>query len=317
MKLTQQAFLSLALASSLLTACDQDDDDSSSVAPTVVENSSNAAPGQPADVVAAAAGNADLSVLLGLVSQYPDLVEGLKSGDLTVFAPTNQAFADVDTSSLSAAQIKTILQYHVVKVDGSDGILSTELSAEQAAPSLTQEALFVTKDAAGVSVNAGAQVIAADVTTANGSVVHVIDQVLLPDAFGTIVDAVVKRYELSALKDAVLAQGLAEALAAPTPGKTVFAPTNQAFAALGTAAPSGEALTSVLLYHVLASPVLSTDIVGPLAPATLSEGRTLKVKREGETVVLGDSTTTPAQVVTADIVTSNGVIHVIDKVLIP
>jgi uncharacterized surface protein with fasciclin (FAS1) repeats len=270
-----------------------------------------------ADVVAAAAATPSLSTLLSLASKFPDIVTALKGSDLTVFAPTNDAFAAIDTRNLTEDQVKTILQYHVLSVPGSKGIRSAQLSAAQAPAALAGGKLFITKSSTGVLVNGAAKVTKADVQTANGSVVHIIDKVLLPDQFGTIVDAVAKRYDLSTLKNAVIAQGLAAPLAATSPQKTVFAPTNAAFNALPSV-PSGSTLTKVLTYHVLGSEVLSTDITIPTIAATLTTGQSLTVAPSATGgVTITDSTNTKANVIEADIVTSNGVIHIVDKVLIP
>jgi uncharacterized surface protein with fasciclin (FAS1) repeats len=290
----------LALSLSFNLACSEDDE---------------ATVAQPATVVAAAEATPSLSSLLALVKARPAIAEALLGKDLTVFAPSNEAFAAAKLSGLTDDEITKILQYHVVSVSASSGILASELEAKQAVASLTAEKLYVTKDGTAVTVNGTAKVTTADVSTANGSVVHIIDKVLLPDNRGTIVDAVVKRYDLSSLTSVVVSQSLAETLGAATPQKTVFAPTNEAFGKL-TTVPAGEALTAVLTYHVLASKVLSTDITASITAPTVN-GKTLTVAPIDGKVKLTDSTTTKATVTEADIVTTNGVIHIIDKVLIP
>lgn len=134
-----------------------------------------------------------------------------------------------------------------------------------------------------------------------------------------IVETAVAAGSFKTLVAAVQAAGLAETLSGPGPF-TVFAPTDEAFAALpaGTVEsllkPENKAkLVSILTYHVLPGKVMAADIAGKtLEPATV-EGATLKAAGGADgTVTIND-----AKVVTADVAASNGVIHVIDKVIMP
>ena len=128
----------------------------------------------------------------------------------------------------------------------------------------------------------------------------------------------------STLVAAVTAAGLADTLSGPGPF-TVFAPLNDAFAAL----PEGTVetllkpemkgdLTNVLLYHVVSGTVMAGDIgMGTASVGTALEGASLCVTKSGDGVMLDDGTGSMANVVIADIVADNGVIHVIDKVVLP
>lgn len=128
----------------------------------------------------------------------------------------------------------------------------------------------------------------------------------------------------STLVAAVTAAGLAETLSGPGPF-TVFAPLNDAFAAL----PAGTVetllkpemkgdLTNVLLYHVVSGNVMAGDIaMGTTGVGTALEGAEICVTKSGDGVMLDDGTGTMANVVIADIMADNGVIHVIDKVVLP
>jgi uncharacterized surface protein with fasciclin (FAS1) repeats len=175
--------------------------------------------------------------------------------------------------------------------------------------------ITVTINENGVFIN-DAQVTVADIETDNG-VVHVIDAVLIPAAERTtVVDVVVNSESHTTLEAAVIAAGLAETLAGDGPF-TVFAPTDAAFAALpaGTveallADPDG-ALKDILLYHVLGSKVLSTDLSDGMSATTLL-GKDITVTINENGVFIND-----AQVTVADIETDNGVVHVIDAVLVP
>jgi uncharacterized surface protein with fasciclin (FAS1) repeats len=158
-----------------------------------------------------------------------------------------------------------------------------------------------------------AQVILTDIEAANG-VIHVIDAVILPET-RDIVDVAVEDGRFTTLVAAVQAAGLEEALRGEGP-LTVFAPTDDAFAAL----PEGTVeallddiptLTDILLYHVVDGKVMSMDVVKLSEAATLL-GENVSISVEDGSVFIND-----AQVILADIETSNGVIHVIDAVLLP
>ena len=239
-------------------------------------------------------------------------------GPFTVFAPTDAAFAALPAGTIEAlladptGTLAQILLYHVVGAQA----LSTDLSDGQTITTLQGEDVTVTIGMNGVMIN-GATVVVADILATNG-VVHVIDAVLLPPAPTptTVVDVIVNSADHDTLEAAVVAAGLVETLSGDGPF-TVFAPTDNAFAALpaGTietllADPTG-ALTQILLYHVVGAQALSTDLTDGQSVATL-QGQTVTVTINADGVFINN-----AQVTVADIVADNGVIHVIDAVLVP
>jgi uncharacterized surface protein with fasciclin (FAS1) repeats len=240
-------------------------------------------------------------------------------GPFTVFAPTDAAFAALPAGTIEAlladptGTLAQILLYHVVGAQA----LSTDLSDGQSITTLQGEEVTVTIGMNGVMIN-NATVVVADITATNG-VVHVIDAVLLPPApqpTTTVVDVIVNSEVHNTLEAAVVAAGLVETLSGTGPF-TVFAPTDAAFAALpaGTvetllADPTGT-LTQILLYHVVGAQALSTDLTNGQTVETL-QGQTVTVTINADGVFIND-----AQVTVADIVTDNGVIHVIDAVLVP
>ena len=239
-------------------------------------------------------------------------------GPFTVFAPTDAAFAALPSGTIETlltdptGNLAQILLYHVVAGQS----LSTTLSDGQTITTLLGEDITVTIGMNGVMIN-NATVVVADITATNG-VVHVIDAVLLPPAPQptTVVDIIVNSDVHNTLEAAVVAAGLVETLSGTGPF-TVFAPTDAAFAALpvGTvetllADPTGD-LTQILLYHVVGSQALSTDLTNGQTVTTL-QGQTVTVSINADGVFINN-----AQVTVADIVTSNGVIHVIDAVLLP
>merc|ERR1712099_234187 len=172
------------------------------------------------------------------------------------------------------------------------------------------------------------KVIAADNMASNG-VVHIIDGVMLPpaklaDAEPNIVELAQSVDDLSTLVAAVVAGDLAETLSSPGPF-TVFAPTNEGFAALpeGTVEtllkPENKAqLVDILTYHVLPAAVKSTDLKVFQSVQTV-EGKNLHVLRLGDQVRVGASLSDAdrKKVIAADNMASNGVVHIIDGVMLP
>jgi transforming growth factor-beta-induced protein len=288
--------------------------------------------------------------------QAAGLVDTLSGeGPFTVFAPTDDAFAALPDGTIDtlladpSGALTDILLYHVVVGEA----LSTDLSDGMTIETVGGGMLTVSISDAGVMIN-DAMVVTADIMTSNG-VIHVIDAVLVPaaeeemaegaDATPTpaaeeeaeaeatptpaaeeeaeggmaemnIVETAINAGAFTTLVAAVDAAGLVETLSGEGPF-TVFAPTDDAFAALpdGTidsllADPSG-ALTEVLLYHVVSGKALSTDLSDGMTIETVGGG-TLTVSISNGTVMINDAT-----VVTADVMASNGVIHVIDTVLVP
>ena len=257
--------------------------------------------------------------------------------NLTVFAPTDTAFNILATQlgfgsagemvrALPAADLAKILTYHVVpgkklasNLKAGAPTLSTAYTFDRSKAKLTLNASngVVITDAA----LATASVTGADVLAANG-VIHVVDKVLIPPGVLNVVQmAQTNPQTFSSLVGAVVATGLAPTLGGQGPF-TVFAPTNSAFAG----APAGLTtmqLTSVLTYHVLDSEVLSRDIPFKIPVKTLDtktlngatvSAQTITINRN---LTITDTTLTAASIVATNVRASNGVIHVIDKVLIP
>ena len=234
-------------------------------------------------------------------------------GPFTVFAPTDDAFAALPAGTIDAlladpsGALTDILLYHVIGAK----VMSTDLSDGQMAETLLGKDVKVTINNDGVFIN-DAKVTVADIEADNG-VVHVINAVLTPPS-NTVVDIIVNSENHTTLEAAVIAAGLAETLSGDGPF-TVFAPTDDAFAALpaGTldallADPSG-ALTDILLYHVIGAKVMSTDLSDGQMAETLF-GKDVKVTINNDGVFIND-----AKVTVADIEADNGVVHVIDMIL--
>ena len=237
------------------------------------------------------------------------------TGPFTVFAPTDQAFIDagIDLASLDTPEGKAILSdillYHVV----SGNVPSSAVTECMSADAVNGQSLSFTVDG-GVMVN-GANVTLADVATSNG-VIHVIDKVLTPtDTPNNIPRTAQCTGVHNSLVSSVVQAELLETLQGDGPF-TVFAPTDQAFidagidlAALDT--PEGKAtLSDILLYHVLEGEVPASSVTDCLSATTVN-GNPLSF-------TVGDSVMVNGATVTAtDVATSNGIIHVVDKVLMP
>ncbi len=235
-------------------------------------------------------------------------------GDFTLFAPTDDAFAALPEGVLDAlladpfGSLTDVLLQHVTAAS----VLSNELADGQEILSLAGETLVVNFVGGAVFIN-NAQVIIADIPASNG-VVHVIDAVLGNQPLPTIFDIVAESEVHTTLEAALVAAELDGTLSGEG-DFTLFAPTDEAFAALPEGAldelladPSG-LLTTVLLTHVAGSSVLSSALSDGQEITTLSgEIVTISIA-DGNVFVNG------AQVIIADIPASNGVVHVIDAVL--
>ena len=242
------------------------------------------------------------------------------TGPFTIFAPTDAAFEALPEGTVEtllqdpSGLLTQILLYHavagkVMSTDLSDGMKATTVQAQEITVTITDGKVFIND----------AQVIVADIVAGNG-VVHVIDVVLIPETEepmpATVVDIVVNSEVHNILEAAVIAAGLAETLSGTGPF-TIFAPTDAAFEALpeGTVEtllqdPSG-LLTQILLYHAVAGKVMSTDLSDGMKATTVQAQEITVTITDGK-VFIND-----AQVIVADIEAGNGVVHVIDVVLIP
>ncbi len=274
------------------------------------------------DIVDTAVADGRFTTLVTAVTAA-GLVDTLKGeGPFTVFAPTDDAFAKLPAGTIeelvkpeNKQKLTDILLYHVV----SGKVMAADVVGLTSATTVLGKDVAIKVDMGNVYIN-DAKVIITDIETSNG-IIHVIDTVLLPpaeEAKQTIVDIAVADGRFTTLVAALQAAGLVETLSGEGPF-TVFAPTDDAFAKL----PAGtvenllkpenlEQLKNILLYHVVSGKVMAADVVGlTSAPTVLGQDITITVK-DGK-VYLNDT----VQVIITDIEASNGVIHVIDAVLLP
>jgi len=263
----------------------------------------------PPTVADLAVANSSFTTLVSALSGA-GLVPALSDpkATLTVFAPTNDAFAQL---SSVPEDLKPILLYHVLGSTVYASQVATGYAKTLSAYMTNPMDIYI-NTASGVKINNSATVVLADVVGTNG-VIHVIDKVLLPP---TVVGIALNNSAFTTLVSAVVKAGLAETLGTAGPF-TVFAPTNDAFSALFTAlgvsgvdALTAEQLTPILLYHVVAGNNVSSGLMN--GNITTLQGTNISVN-VGKGVVLNGNT----NVIIADVQGSNGVVHAIDKVLIP
>jgi transforming growth factor-beta-induced protein len=306
-------------------------------------------------IVDTAVATNDLSILVeALIQADAGLVEALNGdGPFTVFAPTNTAFialldmlgedytsvSDFDSDEEKALLTK-ILTYHVVN---GTAALSTDLSDGQTIETLQGESINVALLDGGVQIAdasaTNANVAIADVTASNG-IVHVIDKVLLPKevldmisamSLKTIVEIAVETDDLSLLVSALgqANAGLVETLSSEGPF-TVFAPTNEAFVALldmlgdnynslddFNTDEEKQLLVTILTYHVVNGTTAFSANLSDGQTIESFQGESVSIIVKDDIVHVDDATDTNATVILADVEASNGVVHVINKVLLP
>ncbi|HYO87243.1 MAG TPA: fasciclin domain-containing protein [Candidatus Limnocylindrales bacterium] len=257
-----------------------------------------------------------------------DLVGALSGdGPFTVFAPTDDAFAALPAGTVDALladipALTSVLTYHVApgKFMAADVVALSEIGTLEGSP------ISIEVTDTGVVLNGSVNVIITDIEASNG-VIHVIDAVLLPPSMmpeesedmtvdpSSITGIAVANGSFTTLVAALQAAGL-DSVLAKSGSYTVLAPTDAAFAALpaGTVEALLEdipALTNILLYHVVPGTVSAADVVTLHSADTLA-GSPIYINAANGVVLNGS-----VNVTSTDIIASNGVIHVIDAVLLP
>lgn len=288
--------------------------------PTAVPTEVPAPVEMPKTIVDIAVEDGRFTTLVAAV-QAAGLVETLSGeGPFTVFAPTDDAFAKLPEGTVEALladipALTDILLYHVVP----GKVMAADVVGLESADTVLGKPVSIKVDMGNVYINE-AQVIITDIEASNG-VIHVIDAVLLPPAEEAmmekdIVDTAIADGRFTTLAAALTAAELVETLKGEGPF-TVFAPTDDAFAKL----PAGTvealladipALTDILLYHVVSGEVLAETVV-TLTSADTVLGKPVSIKVMDGKVYLNDT----VEVIITDVKASNGVIHVIDAVLLP
>ncbi|REG86339.1 fasciclin domain-containing protein [Algoriphagus antarcticus] len=278
------------------------------------------------DVVDVLVGDPNFSTLTAAVTTA-GLADDLSgAGPFTIFAPTNAAFGDFLTDNsltaaalLSSPDLANILTYHVVPANVASGdVVAGPVT------SLGGSKFYVSFDpTGGIWINGNSKITAVDKMASNG-VIHTLDYVITAPTKNiaeiAIENTTAATPEFTQLVAALSRAGLVDAVSGGTGDNlTVFAPTDAAFENLYTALEvSGvdeidlNLLTDVLLYHVVPARAFSQDLRNGASLPTLLEGRNLTVDLPG--LMINESGLVPSML---NIHATNGVIHVIDQVIVP
>ena len=288
----------------------------------------------PASIAEIVAGDERFETLdVALQAVKLDGVLDNPDGSFTLFAPTNEAFAALGDEAIAsllepanATTLLSILLYHAL--DGEVDAATAISLAGTSQVTLNQESIDIRLENDALFIN-DAMVIATDIQASNG-VVHVLDAVLTPPSLVpapepepvplNLVETAQSDERFSTLVAAVTAAGLVDVLSDPEANLTVFAPTNDAFAALGDETlntlllPENlHTLQNILLYHVFPGVVDSATAISLAGTSqTMVNGDDIAISVRDDALFINDS-----QVIITDIVTSNGIIHAIDAVLLP
>jgi uncharacterized surface protein with fasciclin (FAS1) repeats len=298
-----------------IVGCSDDDDDPTPVVEEVVT------------IVDAAVANGDFTTLVaalqatGLDSTLAD-----ENGDFTVFAPTDAAFEALGQDTIDALlddtdTLASILTYHVLSgsVDSSSAISLAGTTVE----TVNGASVGLSLDGSDLLVNTST-VLITDIATDNG-IIHVIDAVLMPPASDSmsdmnIVETAVANGNFTTLVTALQEAGLDSVLADETSTFTVFAPTDAAFAAIDANLLDGilddpETLSAILLQHVISGAAVDSvtafSLNGQNATTASEAMIPVSINSTSDMLLFGG-----ANIVTKDIYTSNGIIHVIDMVVV-
>ncbi|MDF2188001.1 fasciclin domain-containing protein [Paraflavitalea sp. CAU 1676] len=309
----------IAAATLTLTACSKSDDD------------------KPAEknINETVAADAQLTLFEAAVVKAGMSNTLASTSNLTLFAPDDNALkqidlngdgtADLDTEAKikaldanGVAVLTTVLQYHLLTTK----VMAADVPAGPNAEISTYggKKAFATRNNAGVFIN-GVKVKKADIAATNG-VIHIVERVLMPP-MGNIVETIAINPNFTFLVAASQRVGLdiLNTLSAPGP-LTAFAPTNQAFIDAGypsiasIQATPAATLKPILLNHVIAARLFTSDLTEGAQPASLGGGK-LTITLAGGAKVKGNGNTTAASLSITDVMATNGVIHVVDKILLP
>ncbi len=278
------------------------------------------APTPTPNIVQLAQSDTTLTILVSAVVKAGLANTLSTTSNLTVFAPTNAAFRSAGypqsvIDGLTADQVTNILTpiltYHVVAAR----VASSGVPVSDTVKTLNGKNIFASKNANGVFLN-GIKVSTADLNASNG-VVHKIGGVLVPPT-KSIAQIVIDSPDFSTLESVVILSGLAGTLSGP--GKfTVFAPDNAAFVTSGITSLAGISSTDaagIIGQHAFGTNIFAGDLAAGTTGATVNPAKTLTISLSPVTVKVTGSANPASAVTATNIVATNGVIHVINRVLL-
>jgi uncharacterized surface protein with fasciclin (FAS1) repeats len=282
-----------------------------------------------ANIVDTAVANGNFTTLVAaLKATNLDIVLADESLTFTVFAPTDEAFALINSATIEAllndtSALSNILLQHVISGSAVDSVTALSLNGMMVDMASMTKVLLDVNESSDMLLFGGANIVMKDIYTTNG-VIHVIDAVIigdveLPTPAMSLVDVAVSNGSFTTLASALQSTGLDSTLANLSNDYTVFAPTDAAFAKLqeGTLESlSNEQLTDILLYHVLPGQVLSDTAIS-VAQSTMNMADTANGSKVSLSFVDSMLFINGAKLSSANVMAENGVIHVIDNVLMP
>lgn len=318
MKLNTLIIAAIAAVGLTATSCQKYDDQKPTIAGIAVANADFS-------TLEAAAIKGGVAVVLS--NSNP----GDPSGHYTVFAPNNAAFARlglVDEGSLAALNttfLTNTLLYHVSNGDLMGSALTNNSKSGSALGGLTRRIVLRGSDK---YIN-GSKILATDISASNGTV-HVIDKVMIASGANIVNTAIAASTanvfaspELTFLVAAVVKSGLAATLSDPTANFTIYAPTDAAFKAAGfptaaaVSALPAATLQAVLLNHAVGGGKFTSELNSTTAATAGGGTLTYGAFNNGTYTIKSNGIATPANMVIPDIQCTNGIVHIIDKVLLP
>ncbi|MBP97347.1 beta-Ig-H3/fasciclin [Candidatus Poribacteria bacterium] len=269
------------------------------------------------DIISIATKDPQFSTLAQAL-EIAGLVETLKTeGPFTVFAPNDKAFQKLPEGTLDGllqdtSKLKEVLLYHVI----TSKVLAADVVNLKEAKAANDKTIDIEVKEGNVILNSTSKVIATDILAKNGAI-HIIDTVLMPpeEANETIVGVAKNAGIFTSLLDSAAKAGLVETLESDEP-LTLLAPTDEAFSKLPAATLDSllkdiPRLKNLLLYHVLEGQIPSSEVI-KLDEAEPMNQQNLYISLKGDDVFINE-----AKVTQTDIKAKNGIIHIIDTVLVP
>lgn len=266
--------------------------------------------------------------ILSAAIRYAGMSDALKTEDLTLFAPNDAAFKAsgfADAASITArpaAEVREILKYHII----GTALTADQLEAPGTSPfhNLAMKPAYITRNAGGILVN-GVRVTTPNLKADNG-IIHVVERVLIPPT-RSLLELIQNNSDLTFLlaaanRAAQVNPTLGNALSSPLSTYTLLAPSNEAFKAAGfTSTASFNAadpatLANILLYHVLPGRIFSNNFTS--GTLTTVSTKTIKVDVNNGVKITGNKNSgQPATLTQTNLLATNGVVHIMDRVLMP
>ncbi len=271
--------------------------------------------------------SADFTILSAAI-RHAGMSDALKTEDLTLFAPNDAAFKAsgfADAAAITArpaAEVREILKYHIIGTALT--IDQLEAPGTPSYQNLAMKPTYITRNSGGVLVN-GVRITAPNLKADNG-LIHVVERLLMPPT-KSLLELIQSNSDLTFLLAAATraAQAnptLGNALSSPLSTYTLLAPSNVAFMAAGFASTASfnaadpTTLANILLYHVLPGRIFSNNFTS--GTLTTVSTKSIKVDVNNGIKITGNKNNGQSATLTqTNLLATNGVVHIIDRVLMP